>query len=194
MDEDKFYAVISRTKRDNSRFSELIKYYYRDEYFSNRNTIFVSIFFSSFLTYKYLKNTILYRENNGHFNSPQNLLNRKLTKNYLIEGGFRFILNSLGLFLCLNLFKFYYLKIDEPLFLWNPEEEQEIKKKKDLEDIILIEEELKQENKEKIFKVGIDETEEKINQNFAKSLFSIDKSLGFRNNINKYFEQYKKNK
>jgi len=194
MDEDKFYAVISKTNRDNSRFYELIKYYYRDEYFSNRNTILFSLLFSSFLTYKYLKNTILYRENNGHFNSPQNLLNRKLTKNYLIEGGFRFILNSLGLFICLNLFKIYYLKIDEPLFIWNPEYDLEEKKKKDFEEIILIKEELKQDLEEKIFKVGVDESEEKIDENRGNSLFSIDKSLGFRNNINKYFDQYKKNK
>ena len=192
MEEEKLKEIFAKTNKDYSRFFEFIKYNYREEHFSNRNIIGFSLLFSAFLTYKYLNSKIIYRENNGHFNSPQNLLNRKLTRNYLTEGAFRFFFGSISVFIGISIFKMYYLKIEEPLFYHDSDAEKQIQIKKDLEDIILIKESIDSPNEEKIIKVGGDETIEKMNQKFALNIFAIDKSLNFRNNINKYFEQYKK--
>ncbi len=192
MEEKNLKAIFAKTDQDYSRFFEFIKYNYKEEHFSNRNTFGFSILSAGLFTYKYLNNRIIYRENNGHFNSPQNLLNRKLSHNYMMEGTFRFILGSLIIFTGISLFKLYYLKLEEPLFSFDSEAEKRIQMKKDIEDIILINNKMDSSNGERIIKIGIDESE-KMSEKYGANKFAIDQNLSFRNNINKYFEQYKKN-
>jgi len=199
MEEEKLKKIFFQTDKDCSRYSEFFKQFFKQEYISNKNLLIFSISLSSLFTYNYLNKKIIYRENNGHFNSPQTLLNKKLTKNYLFEGGFRFLLGSTSIFAILNLFKIYYLKIEEPLFDYNSYENKKEKYKKDIEDIILIKKEIgfegqnfEEKDKNLIVKIGRDDiSEDEENQSFANKIFSIDKSVTFRNNINKYFEQYK---
>lgn len=191
MDEEKFKEIFSKANNDYSGIYDFFKSYYKEDYFSNRNVIGFSIVFSGLFTYKYLKNRIIYRENNGHFNSPQNLLNRKLTKNYWIEGTFRFTMGTVALYMGLNLFKIYYLKLEVPLLFNDPENEKQYNTKKDIDDILLIKEQIDSSDKDMIVKVG-NESLESINDSLGKKLYGMNETLNFRNNINKYFEQYRK--
>lgn len=193
MEEEKLKAIISKTNKDYSRFYDFIKYKYKEDQFSNKNLIIFSILLSGLFTYKHLNKKIIYHENNGHFNSPQNLLNRKLYRNYMMEGVFRFLIGSVAIFIGASLFKIHYLKIEEPLFIYNREAEDRKKNMRDSEDIVLIKSNLDQSHEEKIIKVGADLSIEDLDQKKALNIFNIDKTLHSRNNINKFFEQYYKN-
>ena len=52
----------------------------------------ISFSISLYLAYNYLKKKHVMKEYHGHFNSPQNMLNRKLTTHYLKDAGARLIL------------------------------------------------------------------------------------------------------
>ena len=78
-DEKKFQLIITKTNEDYSRYTDYIKSNIKEEYFKNRNITIFSVFFSGFFSFKFLNKKIILRENNGHFNSPQTLLNKKLS-------------------------------------------------------------------------------------------------------------------
>jgi Cys-tRNA synthase (O-phospho-L-seryl-tRNA:Cys-tRNA synthase) len=102
------------------------------------------------------------------------------------------MIGSLTLFIGFNIFKIYYLNIGEPLFNYDFESEKQNKIKKDIEDIVFIKQQLDSSNEHKIIKLG-KESVESINEKFGQKLFAINKSINFRDNINKYYEKYKIN-
>lgn len=65
---------------------------------STRTFFIFSCITSGYMSYKYLKNKEIYSEFNGHFNSPNNLHNRRLTLFYLQEAFMRFSLGTV--FIC----------------------------------------------------------------------------------------------
>jgi len=65
---------------------------------STRTIFIFSTLTSGYMSYKYLKNKEIYSEFNGHFNSPNNLHNRRLTFFYLQEALVRFSLGTAFLF------------------------------------------------------------------------------------------------
>jgi len=71
---------------------------------SNTKIYLISFFLTSTMTYKYATNRFLYREHHGHFNSPQNLLNRRVFHHHVQEVFLRLGLGYIGisglLFIC----------------------------------------------------------------------------------------------
>lgn len=69
---------------------------------SNTKIYLISFFLTTAMTYRYAANRFLYREHHGHFNSPQNMLNKRVFQHHLQEVflrlGFGFVGIS-GLFL-----------------------------------------------------------------------------------------------
>jgi hypothetical protein len=69
-----------------------------ERYFKNQSDIkiaIVSFMISGYFAYKYLKGKHVMMEYNGHFNSPQSLMNRKLSGHYLKDAAARFCLGLL---------------------------------------------------------------------------------------------------
>jgi hypothetical protein len=79
-------------KKENNLF--LDKILSKISNFSLRTIAVFSTFTSGYMSYKYLKNKEIYSEFNGHFNSPNNLHNRRLTFFYLQEALVRFSLGT----------------------------------------------------------------------------------------------------
>ncbi len=52
---------------------------------SNTKIYVISFFLTSAMTYKYATNRFLYREHHGHFNSPQNMLNKRVFQHHVQE-------------------------------------------------------------------------------------------------------------
>lgn len=80
----------------------------------------ISIVSSFYMTYKYLANKDVYTEYNGHFNSPKNQLNKKMTIFYLQDSVIRIGLGMIfvggGLILTKILLMKYYLKNENEFF------------------------------------------------------------------------------
>lgn len=74
---------------------------------SQTKILICSFLFSSFVSYKYLKNRSLYSEYHGHFNSPQNMLNKRLTKFHLQDALFRFTFTFILMFGSFYSLKYY---------------------------------------------------------------------------------------
>lgn len=189
MDDKTLKDIIMQTNKDYSGMFEYLKSFYRDEYFTHRNLLIFSVILPGLFTYRYMMKTTLLREYNGHFNSPQNLLNRKLTKNYLFEATFRFIVGGIATFMALNIFKIYYLKLDDGPLLVSQEDIKMQKTQEDLSDIISIKERIKEADKY-IVKIGKDQIVEELGESYANKIFSMNKFMDSRNKINKYYEQY----
>lgn len=64
---------------------------------SNKNIYLISLLLSGAMTYKYGVNRFLYMEHHGHFNSPQNMLNRKVFQHHMQEIFLRFGFGFFGL-------------------------------------------------------------------------------------------------
>jgi hypothetical protein len=182
MDEEKLRKILEKNNQDISRYEKLLDLYLKQEYFSNRNITIFSIALSGFLTYRFWKNKIIFRENHGHFNSPQNLLNKSLTKNYILDGIFRFFVGGLSFYFALNTFKSIYFKLDSR----KDETEEQINQLDD-KDIHLIKS--FSYDSEKILKIGIDDINDKINPNFVQKIFTIDKKLEERDNLQRYYDR-----
>ena len=187
MDENKIQEIFKKSQKE-FYLKDYLKSFYKEEYFSNKNLMFVSFFLSSLLTIKFIKSKHLYREFHGHFNSPQTLLNKKLTINYLTDAFFRFFLGNVGFFYFFYSFKKYYLKINEPLFT----EKEDIEEKYYNKNLMILEDE---DNNERLVKeIGIDKINEENHFEYknVQRLFDIENSLKIRNNLNRYYEDYKK--
>jgi len=57
---------------------------------SNFKIYTISFALTGYMTYKYGKNRFIYSEHHGHFNSPQNMLNRRVFYHHLSEVILRF--------------------------------------------------------------------------------------------------------
>ena len=101
----------------------LSKFVEKFKNFSNAKIYLISICLTSAMTYKYGANRFLYMEHNGHFNSPQNMLNRKVFHHHLQEIFLRFGFGVGGISAILLLIR-GYLRIGEL--------DKEIEKKNDL--------------------------------------------------------------
>jgi hypothetical protein len=86
-----------------------------------------STVFSGYFAYRYLKNKFVMKEYHGHFNSPQNLLNKKLTTHYLKDALARFGLGFVVLTLSQMGIKYYLDGYIQDVAIVTIEEDEEYK-------------------------------------------------------------------
>ena len=87
-------TTTEKTEMNRNTESHLEKLRLKLTNLSNRTIFIFSALTSGYMSYKYLKNKEVYTEYNGHFNSPNNLLNKRMTLFHLQEAVMRF---SLGI-------------------------------------------------------------------------------------------------
>ena len=74
---------------------------------SNFKIYTISIALTGYMTYKYGKNRFIYSEHHGHFNSPQNMLNRRVFYHHFSEVILRFGFGVVGISVVLFLLRAY---------------------------------------------------------------------------------------
>jgi hypothetical protein len=87
-------------------FSNKVRGYFRDQ--SDIRIYATSVVISGWCAYRYLSNKYVMMEYHGHFNSPQNMLNKRLTSHYLKDAAARFFI-GFGLLTALQMGTKYYL-------------------------------------------------------------------------------------
>jgi hypothetical protein len=80
---------------ENKDYKQIFIKKFRIEKLTDRKIHSFSLFLSAYLTYRFLKRTTIYNEVHGHYNSPQNLLNRRLTQHYYKDAIARFAIGLL---------------------------------------------------------------------------------------------------
>lgn len=142
----------------------------------SQNKIYgISLLLSTLFSYKYLKNKHLYSEFNGHFNSPQNKLNKVLFTFYLKEGVIRFSFGFIFFMLSLT-----YVKSKLGGY------EEELKKIYKTTDLVVVKQE---KQKDTIDGSEIDVGETEYHDPISKDADYIQESLKRKNNVQKYLSK-----